>query len=60
MVQAVVIERIDQRPLHMLLSDQFREIAGTPLARQDLITHMDELCLVIYPCFLPRAGREWR
>jgi hypothetical protein len=38
MMQAVIIQRIDQGALHMFLPDQFLEILWPPLTRQNLIT----------------------
>ncbi|TPW18000.1 MAG: Uncharacterized protein FD130_433, partial [Halothiobacillaceae bacterium] len=38
-VQAIVIERINQRAQDMLLPYHLLEITGTPLAGQNLVTH---------------------
>ena len=38
-VQPVFVQRIDQRALHVLLTNQLGKIGGTPLARQNLVTH---------------------
>jgi hypothetical protein len=50
MVQAVIVEGVHQRLLHVVLPDQFGEIARAPLARQDLVTHLTDM-----PCYLPRT-----
>jgi hypothetical protein len=51
MVQAIVIEGVHQRLLHVVLPDQFSEIARAPLARQDLVAHLTNM-----PCYLPRTS----
>ena len=38
-VQAALLERVDQRLDHVLLADQFGEAARAPLAGQDLVAH---------------------
>src|SRR5437762_12669846 len=38
-MQAIVIERVDQRADHVLLSDQFGEVTRTPFTCEDLIAH---------------------
>ena len=38
MMQALLLQRIGERPHHMLLPDQFGKGLGTPLARENL-TH---------------------
>ena len=39
MVQAVIIQRVDQCTLHVVLADQLGKIAGAPFTRKNLITH---------------------
>ena len=43
-VQALVVECIDQRLQHMALPHQFAESARTPFACQNLITHRGKVC----------------
>jgi hypothetical protein len=41
MVDTVLVETVDQRLHHVLLSDQVLECMRPPLARQHLVTHED-------------------
>jgi hypothetical protein len=43
MMQPLVIQRIYQRALNMFLPNQLLEILRTPLARQYLIAHAEQL-----------------
>jgi hypothetical protein len=38
-VQAIVVQRVDQRTQHVFLTDHFGEFTRPPLARQNLIAH---------------------
>ena len=47
MMQAIVIERIRERPNHMRLAHNVGEDSRPPLAREDLIAHVriTQICL---------------
>ena len=49
MMQAIFIQRVDQGTLYMLLTDQLREQARSPSAREDHITHIGCFNQVIKP-----------
>jgi len=58
-VQAVVVQRVDQRLEHMLLADQFTKCAWAPFSRQDLVAHFFRY--LMFQCERPTiVASSWR